>query len=403
MIIASGRTYEHRDKLKSLRGQFDQSTKQWSFWYLSQSEIAELKSLVGVIVNEKGARVKIEADFGEDEQSSIISGVPPFPSSTGDSAVDRLLAAMLSEDEKQPALIGRNDNTPIYGDDQRYFNYFKDQNPLAFFGFSSLSKMVDYVEAIPRDKRTGDRDAGYEPGEWAGTPDMPAALKLARHGWAQGVENAQEIIELLGVQHATQRRRKHAVAGGSVSVGRMLAGNPAHMTNRPKQPGRKIVTLFAECGMSASIKVENMIARAAIIAAIADILEREGYSCEIVSLVINSRFGSRPGSHTAVTVKQAGERLNLHDAVFALGHPSFLRRLSFACVCSSDECEPIWETQGSPAFAFNDKHPTGRNEFFIRPLTIEQQSQILGGSLRNRALSMMEFVKPHNLPIEINI
>ncbi|MDT9703008.1 hypothetical protein, partial [Streptomyces sp. P17] len=72
-----------------------------------------------------------------------------------------------------------------------------------------------------------------------------------------------------------------------------------------------------------------------------------------------------PGAQTAVTLKHAGEKLNLDDLVFALGHPSFLRRFNFACVSQAVECREIWSSQGMPRSAFG-KDDLKRNEFYIR-------------------------------------
>lgn len=225
---------------------------------------------------------------------------------------------------------------------------------------------------------------------------MPAALRLARDGWSEGVD----LAESLDVPPSSARRRRYGVAGGSVNVGRMLAGHPAHMRSRPRQPGKRVVTLFVETFMSAGIDPDNAIIRAALIARIADAMEREGYSCEIVAIVTTtSDMGSSAttGHQHAITLKQAGERLALPDIVFALGHPSFFRRMVFASVGDADECRSTHGTQGFPTDAFANDHPTARNEFYIRKLTLAQQQRLDDDD----PYSMLEFIEPVDLPVSL--
>jgi hypothetical protein len=377
MITVTGNTFEHRERFKRLNGQWNADARAWQFFRLTPEQIAELRSLPGCAVS------------GNERQ--------PKPASDDD-GLSAIIAAILSDGNgKGEEPITANRSTAIYGDDQRYLNYFKDKNPYAFFGFSSLAAMIDYIKAAPATGPGWENDDD----DWSGTATMPQALALARNGWQEGYQNAAEIVDALAVAHAVKRRRQLGVTGGHVSVGRMLSGNPVHMVKRAKLPGRRIVTLFVEATASAAIEAENIIARAAIVAAICDTMEREGYSLEIVSLV-TVRNDRTPAAQTAVTIKHAGEKFNLQDIVFALGNPAFLRRFHFACVTSSPECRLIYDTQGKPSEAFNDKYPTAKNEFYIRHLTMREQAAIGSDSdMRERALRMLPFVEPANLPIKI--
>lgn len=224
---------------------------------------------------------------------------------------------------------------------------------------------------------------------------MTEAVKIARQGWQEGVERALDMIDRLSLANPRIRRRKASLAGGSVNVGRMLSGDPAHMIRRPKQPGRKAVTFFVEAGCSASVSAEKMAHRAAAIGAMIDIMEQAGYSCTIVATDTSIGGSGTAKYQLAVNVKEAGERLNLSDLMFALGHPSFLRRFSFAACCTADEARSIWHCQGSPSNAFDDDHSCGRSEFYVPVFSSSSQ-------LTDDPLSMMRFVTPKNLPIEID-
>lgn len=355
MIIVSGRTWEHRESLKALGGKWNEAGKNWQIRHAHRTDIARLRKAVGLIV----------VDTDEAPTSSVAS-------------------------EHQPTIIGKS---IIYGDDPTYFNYFAPKDPRAFFGFSTLSKMVDYIERLPAHMATDLSRQGWSRDDgFTGSKDMPEALRLARCGWPEGAEAASKIIERFTLANPRVRHRRHALAGGSVNVGRMLADDPAHMRQRPRAPGRKIVTLFVEAGCAGNINPATLIKRAAIIGAIVDLMGNAGYSCSIV-ITDTSVMGLRTFYQLAVVIKQAGESINLSDLIFSLGHPSFLRRMSFATCSSVIECRDIWEDQGCPANAFTDGNPCRDNEFYVPVIDAN------GATLAE----ILPEVVPIDLPIRIKI
>lgn len=379
MITVTGNTFEHRERFKRLNGQWDADARAWQFFHLTPAQITELRGLPGCAVSEPKQR----------PPQPIPAAVPR------ERNIDTFASIAVLIQNRNSQGVDSKFDTKIYGDDQTYFNHFKDKNPAAYFGFSSLQSFADYIATIPLEKqRNGFNQDDFEDC-FCLSRNMPHALRIARDGWKEGIEEAAEILQIFNVEHPTKRKRHHGVTGANVSVGRMLAGNPVHMLHRPKLPGRRIVTLFVECGMNGGVQGETMATRAILVAAIVETLEREGYSCEIVATDI-SMHDEKCLYQLAVRLKQAGQRLNLADLIFGLGHPSFLRRFSFAACASADECRQIWASQGAPSVMFNESYPTGKNEYYIRPITTN-----FAGTLRKRALRMLPFVEPANLPIKI--
>lgn len=279
--------------------------------------------------------------------------------------------------------------TVIHGDNPRWFNHFSDPNPAAFFGFSSLGAFVDFVAALDPDKAGAKAGWRIHDTDFHGTRNMSEALDLARNGWFDHIE----LPKNFNIPFAQRKQRVYSIVGGSVNVGRMLSGNPVHMRTRKTAPSHKSITLFVQAGFVASVSSDAAIIRALLIGEIVDILETQGYSCEIVA-VMTSRddTGNRQGCQTAITIKQAGERLNLSDICFALGHPSMLRRLSFACVGSFSECKSSWRNMGRTTNAFNDNHRVGSNEYYIRALTSRDGYT---------ADALLSAVIPEGLPIKL--
>ncbi len=361
--IVTGQTFNYRLQLQSMGGRFRQHDKAWEFSdALSERDLSFIKRMVGVMVSRTGDTVQP------------------------------------GERYSRPA-YGK---TVTHGDDLTYLNAFAEKNPLAHFGFSSMSAMMRYIENLPQ--YTGPRASGWsmvEP-EWYGTPTMSAALKLARNGWKDGVEQSKEILELLHSDNAMQKKSSYGMAGGRVNVGKMLSGNPLHMKRKTQQPAKRVITLFVNVAMIANITAETAILKAACVAAMVDLLEMKQFSCDIIAVMIteNGRTDT-PASQTTVRIKSAGEALNIEDLVFALGHPSMQRRFHFALKGSCESLRSIWQGMGTTAVAFNRTHTPGKNEFYIPRMSTDMQTLLRGGTLLERANSMLSMIKPVGLPLEL--
>lgn len=294
--------------------------------------------------------------------------------------------------------------TLIIGDSDEYLGRFRFDRTPVYFGFSSLDALTDHIENVPlpddEDAREGwDVSAFFA--RFSGSASMTSAILTARTGWQEGLERAEAIASSLAAEHPRKPVRLHSMAGASVNVGRLLAGNPAHMRSNAPIAAKQVITLFIESAASAGVSTDILISRAAIIAAICDILENSGYSCEIVSLIttcLDDVDGEQLACQTAVKVKNAGERLNLANAVFAMGHPSFQRRFRFALVGSVARLRTIWRNQGYPASAFSLQHRPGPNEFYFPMIQMRDLEKVDTGSTR----AMFDFVTPKNLRIMLD-
>ena len=356
MITASGQTFQHRDTLKGLRGRWDAAGNCWRFDYLTAGQLATLRGLVGVVVSEAPQE-------------------------------------LAGDDDDKPCCPRNRAPTLIIGDDPTYLNHFADKNPIVYFGFSSLSAFVDHVGALKRPINNGwTCDAGWHGDEdYTGTASFDEAVSLARHGWTEGFGLARR----LAAPPARAKRRQHSIAGGSVNVGRLLAGNPMHMHKRAPQPANKVITLFVETVMWAGITTSNAIFRALLIAGIVDRLEHEGYRCEIVATYCARRRDAREHYQTAVRLKAPHERLNLLDMTFAFGHPSFGRRLIYAMEGCIPQCSLQRDFRGFISRAFDDDNPCSKNEYYIPQLRTNNVDQ-------NDPLAMLpHLIDPNALPITL--
>ena len=383
IVVSGSQTYNQRELIKSLGGSWDAEARQWTLPdRTSEHDLQRLRSVPGIAV----------AHVADAPKSTPHPWLPEDLEAALDAV--EIHIDMAAEDQSPPE---RDGNTSIYGNDQTYLNEFRLKNPTFFAGFDSLKAFADFVGRTPDEVKRGGsgRSSGWDTDDprWAGTPDMTHALARARDGWSDGQKMAEKIGEMLKGEHALNKHRTYGVAGGRVNVGRLLSGSPNHMVRRALQPKTKVVTLFVDIVNHVGVFAENMLIRAAIIAAIADRMEDNGYSCEIVAVGSASKDGLR--WQVATTVKQAGEALNLSDVAFGLGHPSFLRRLCFAAVAHEPRMRPIWSTMGSPntCFKLADLPP---GSFYLDKLTSNPT-----GSFIERVEEMIEWIVPDGFPVEL--
>jgi hypothetical protein len=384
-IKITGRTFDEREKIKAIGGQWDGVNRVWTLPdFTPEYRLNELRNTPGISVIMPDGKVLMP---GKVE--------PPEYEKREPLDIAEIIKAITDGDGLGDNRFRDIEGSPtVYGNDETWLGKFA-KNPTAFFGFDSWSAMVDFIEAIPSNitnDRSNNRNTGWSTskGAWIGTASMERAISMARAGWPSGAEMAARAVELLDADHPQQRRRKYSVAGGKVNVGRMLAGSPDHMIHRPRQDGRKIVTLLVDVWMASAIAAENAIIRAACVAAMADLLESRGYSCEIVavgSAYANGRI------NTAVNVKQAGDALNVLDVVFSLGHPSMLRRFCFALAAYEPRLRQFWSSMGFQEAAFTNL-PAG--QFYINKLNGN-----LSGSFDDKVRDAFQRIIPAKFPIDI--
>jgi hypothetical protein len=145
VIFIAGKTWEHKERLKDMGARWDGVNRQWNTYRLTDQDRQEISTWVGVTIAEPPSAEIVDID---DDYDELIK-----PVKTG---------------------------TKIFGDDQSWFNYFAGQNPTSFFGFSSLSAMVKYVKAVPKEQAVYcKRGWDTTEQEWFGTPNMNAVGQKA--------------------------------------------------------------------------------------------------------------------------------------------------------------------------------------------------------------------------------
>jgi hypothetical protein len=182
-------------------------------------------------------------------------------------------------------------------------------------------------------------DGGHTEGreKFYGTPSFEAALKVAREGWPEGVEKVQQIRATIGsaVQSLASSRAEsigYDVFGEYVDVGRFLCGEPECFGVRVSDDSnsKRVVRINVNLGVSGSVSHEAIFARGAVVIAAIDVIESAGVRVEVYGVHGSLKCDKKKLHETHVLLKTASQPLDIDRLVFALCHPSSVRRLSFS-------------------------------------------------------------------------
>ncbi len=182
-----------------------------------------------------------------------------------------------------------------------------------------------------------------------GTADMPEALELCRSGWKEGAERAAALRDRINAANPIGPRMiKWDVAGAYPSVSRALSGNPLNMRriDSARLRHRPIITLLSDASVHFGIRADAMSCRAAVVAAVVDAVEGAGFACQIITVCAAGE--SNVLWSIATQIKESSQPADIGRVAFALGHPAYFRRLSFAIATENEITEPLGSGLGMP-------------------------------------------------------
>jgi len=198
--------------------------------------------------------------------------------------------------------------------------------------------------------------------QWTGTAGPAANLALMTHGWPEGTRRiVAGVSALTAAQDDLSPQWAMDVCGAFPDVGAYLAGDIEHMHSPDMElAAPPVLRLFVPGAYPSEIdpwQVENFgIALLTLI----DSLERDGRQIELVWQMSaactkparkNSKkrvFTGQPPCCVQVTLKHAGEHMDLDRLAYAIAHPSMLRRSSFAVMEQFFEFAALGDNFGSP-------------------------------------------------------
>jgi len=215
-----------------------------------------------------------------------------------------------------------------------------DKNPRMICHRYGWHQFLDYVNWCgnenKRASQSWDRAGGFH-----GTETFQEAMDLARYGW-DGLDKIIPNVQrfpLPDIKSVADMDCRYHVAGGAVDIGRYLADVPDCMHRMGfnyefRRPAKCIKVLFT-CDMHAGYSPMELAAAGYRAYEMLETMERANIHTELVyhvrakalDLVAKRKQYCTGIYDVYVTVKKSDEVLNLSRIMFALAHPSMLRRL----------------------------------------------------------------------------
>lgn len=201
----------------------------------------------------------------------------------------------------------------------------------ARYQFASLRELEQWVEATPptwnltfaRTERASDYwdlNAGYE-----------GALTMARLGWIEGAQKAQEALKAFSPATAAPDTVTDFY-GFRPHVPRFCAGAPDSMVRHAPVADMgvgKVLTLAVALDANAHTSAKCMANFGVAVAQYVNQLETDGMRVEVIGVLCASNVSGWRVSQS-FTVKNADQPLDLAVMAFAIGHPAMLRRIGLS-------------------------------------------------------------------------
>lgn len=165
---------------------------------------------------------------------------------------------------------------------------------------------------------------------WSGAWRMAGAA-----GWPDGVGRVKRFSERLISALASKVALPEyypEVTGEFFDVGVLMSGEPEHWYQREDSPttidqAGRIYRVVLNLGASALIDADCLARRGAAAAAVVQLLELSGRTCELIAVGTSVR--GEKGLAVSVTLKAANDSLDLDRLALVAIHPAGLRRLWF--------------------------------------------------------------------------
>lgn len=197
--------------------------------------------------------------------------------------------------------------------------------------FGSWGEMLDYVGKEPVNPKSLSSRSGDK--KFTGTDTFEEAMELALNGWEYATKQARALSSALFDKVSSMVERDHIVydvEGLDIEMGAYTRNEPEcwmQIHKEMEKSAGRIVRIVVNAGASAVVDKKTIIGRGAAVAALIELLDFAGTRCEVVT---HSQFSKALAVRTLI--KAADQPLDLARLMYAVGHPSMLRRLMFSAL-----------------------------------------------------------------------
>lgn len=203
--------------------------------------------------------------------------------------------------------------------------------------FDSLAEALDFAGKNPNPKSSDKSGDG-----WSGdTKNLAQAVALGHQGYDEIRPEVERMFTELESQLSSRLesafQTRFDYSGSVVDVGRYLGGEPECMIDFVPEPSSRmgrVVKVIVNGSASSSIQPDRIIRRGVVVCALIDAIHKLGMGVEVYAefptndTMINDRNGA---VHTSlIKIHDSQQMLDINNLMFALCHPSMLRRIQFS-------------------------------------------------------------------------
>lgn len=206
-----------------------------------------------------------------------------------------------------------------------------------YFLWNDFLKYVDWQKP-----NANTRSHDTDDDEWFGTPNFKSAMRLARYGWTEYMNQIKptdtDCWDMLNNLQLWET--KHSVVGSGVDVGRYVIGMPDCMSYQDSylsdrfHATPKFVNVVVNVTYCCARDYEYVLKRGLDIVSVINTLETNNVKTRIILLENCTRGGYL--YRIFINIKDYQDIFYMEKLMFPIAHTSFLRRLIF----SAEEREP---------------------------------------------------------------
>jgi len=200
----------------------------------------------------------------------------------------------------------------------------------------SVAEAARFAEANPNKKSS----AKQSQNGWSGTPTLQDAVQLATDGWHEVRPEVDRMFHNLEDQIMKNMDEQfstvYGYSGDMVDMGRYVAGDPECMVDYVTEPSARmgrVVRILVAGIASAYIEPEQIRARGVAVCALVDVLHKLGVGIELWHEQCYAHPNDERNKYSMlVKLHDSADTLDIDDVMYAIAHPSMLRRIGFAGV-----------------------------------------------------------------------
>ena len=265
--------------------------------------------------------------------------------------------------------------------------------------FNDISEFLRYINTRPI--KSGRASESQEKGNryFYGTESYEEAVGLAKNGDDELFDMVMSEIKNIKINKSlgnvrNRLRYKNDVYGFIPNVPNMMVGSPLTMINAKRNGlSNKIVNIFLNIRVASEVEIEDIIRIGTKYLNIIDLLEKNGYRCNLYSGCANCSNGKH--SLLMVRIKTDREPLNIKKICFTIANPSMQRRLKFKWM----------EVNDGPDFTSGYGGP--ESEYYIKGILKDKLKQDMiiwnyeNDNKRKEISQLVEDLKKNGIEIEI--